>query len=155
LSFTGLDVFDKTLQTTNIWLGELEKRLGADKRTSWHVLVAVLHALRDRLQLGLAVHLGAQLPILVRGIYYEQWRPAEQPKNWRSEEEFLEAVSEGLRDIRPVDAKKAATAVFEVLNHFVDPGQIAHVRQALPTETRTLWPESNPPLPRADHARLS
>ena len=78
MSATGLDVFDKTLQTTNIWLDEIMAKLGPDRQVAWHVLGAVLHALRDRLQIGLAVHLGAQLPLLVRGLYYDQWHPSEQ-----------------------------------------------------------------------------
>src|SRR6266568_3524840 len=75
MSATGLEVFDKTLQTTNIWLDEIMAKLGPDRRIAWHALGAVLHALRDRLQIGLAVHLGAQLPLLVRGLYYDQWHP--------------------------------------------------------------------------------
>ena len=38
----------------------------------------MLHAVRDRLQVNDAVSLGAQLPELLRGAYYEQWRPAKQ-----------------------------------------------------------------------------
>lgn len=147
MSFTGLDVFDKTIQTTNIWLDELQARLNVDKHASWHALGVVLRTLRDRLPLGLAAHLGAQLPIIVRGIYYEQWQPAEQPKEWRTAGEFLAAISEGFRYTTPVEPKDAARAVFQVLNHFVDPGQIAHVRQALPAEIRNLWPETNEPIP--------
>ncbi|TMJ79725.1 MAG: DUF2267 domain-containing protein, partial [Alphaproteobacteria bacterium] len=52
MSATGLDVFDKTLQTTNIWLDEIMGKLGPDRQVAWHVLSAVLHALRDRLQTG-------------------------------------------------------------------------------------------------------
>jgi hypothetical protein len=49
MSATGLDVFDKTLQTTNIWLDEIMAKLGPDRQVAWHVLGAVLHALRDDL----------------------------------------------------------------------------------------------------------
>src|SRR5262245_36403346 len=69
---SGLDVFDRTLQTTHVWLNELMDSLGSDRQAAWHVLGAVLHALRDRLPPGLAAHLGAQLPLLVRGLYYDQ-----------------------------------------------------------------------------------
>ncbi len=73
MSATGLDVFDKTLQTTHVWLNEMMEEIGPDRQVAWHVLGAVLRALRDRLPLELAVHLGSQLPILVRGAYYDQW----------------------------------------------------------------------------------
>jgi len=36
------------------------------------------HAFRDSPQIGLAVHIGAQLPLLVQGLHYDQWRPSEQ-----------------------------------------------------------------------------
>jgi Uncharacterized conserved protein (DUF2267) len=87
--------------------------------------------------------LGAQLPLLVRGTYYDQWVPAEEPQKWRSEEEFLAVLSEKLRSTRPVAPAQAATAVFMVLNHRLDPGQVGNVRQSLPQDVRKLWPVSN------------
>ena len=69
MSATGLDVFDKTLQTTHIWLDELmqDEAVGRDRQVAWYVLGVVLRAVRDRIPLELAVHLGSQLPLLVRG----------------------------------------------------------------------------------------
>lgn len=32
MSATGLEVFDKTIQTTNIWLGEIERELAPDRQ---------------------------------------------------------------------------------------------------------------------------
>ena len=63
MSATGLDVFDKTLQTTHIWLDELmqDESIGPDRQVAWHVLGVVLRAIRDRIPLELAVHLGSQL----------------------------------------------------------------------------------------------
>ena len=49
MSATGLDVFDKTLQTTNIWLDEITERIGPDRQLAWKVLSVVLHKLRDRM----------------------------------------------------------------------------------------------------------
>jgi uncharacterized protein (DUF2267 family) len=140
MSATGLDVFDKTLQTTNIWLDEIMSKLGPDRQVAWHVLGAVLHALRDRLQIGLAVHLGAQLPLLVRGLYYDQWHPSEQTLKQRSAEQFLDHVSRRLADIRPVNVKDATQVTLQVLNHHLDPHQVEKVRQALPENIRALWP---------------
>jgi uncharacterized protein (DUF2267 family) len=143
MSATGLEVFDKTLQTTNTWLGEIMETLGPDRQIAWHVLGAVLRTVRDRVPLGLAAHLGAQLPLLVRGAYYDRWRPSEEPQTWRSLAEFLSILSGELRNLRPVNAEEAARSVFKVLNHHVDPGQVENVRAALPEEVRRLWPASN------------
>jgi uncharacterized protein (DUF2267 family) len=71
MSATGLDVFDKTLQTTNSWLDEFSEALGPDRKLAWKVLSVVLHKLRDRMPVELAAHLGAELPLLVRGAYYD------------------------------------------------------------------------------------
>lgn len=59
MAATGLEVFDRTLQTTNTWLNEIGERIGPDRQLAWHVLGAVLHALRDRVPLDLAAHVGA------------------------------------------------------------------------------------------------
>ncbi len=72
MSATGLDVFDKTLQTTHIWLDELMAENGPDRQVAWHVLGVVLRTVRDRIPLELAVHLGSQLPLL--GLAPHLWR---------------------------------------------------------------------------------
>jgi uncharacterized protein (DUF2267 family) len=66
MSTTGLSVFDETIQKTNIWLKEISEALGSDRHRAYQVLRAVLHCLRDRLIINEAVHLGDQLPMLVR-----------------------------------------------------------------------------------------
>ena len=132
MSATGLDVFDKTLQTTNIWLNEIMEAVGPDRRTAWKVLSVVLHKLRDRLPVEVAAHLGAQLPLLVRGVYYDQFQPARQPTDCRTLDDFVEEVQEWLADTRPTDAKDAVRAVFAVLNRHVSPGEIAKLKDALP-----------------------
>jgi uncharacterized protein (DUF2267 family) len=139
MATTGLDVFDKTLQTTNIWLDEIMAELGPDRQTAWHALGAVLRPLRDRLPLELAAHLGAQLPLLVRGLYYDQWHPSRQPDRLRTLDEFLGRVKDGLQGIRPVNSRDATRAVFRTIFRHVDPGQVRKVIDALPDELRALW----------------
>jgi uncharacterized protein (DUF2267 family) len=108
-----------------------------------HTLGAVLRTLRDRLPLGLAAHLGSQLPLLVRGLYYDQWEPEKQPDKTRSLEEFLERVGEQLENIRPVNVQEGTRAVFRVLSRHLDRGQTVKVRDALPEDIRrNLWPEN-------------
>ena len=73
----GLEGLEHMVQVTHTWINDLDDRLGwNNKPRSYRLLKAVLHALRDWLQLNEAADLAAQLPTLLRGAYYEQWRPA-------------------------------------------------------------------------------
>lgn len=140
MSATGLDVFDKTLQSTNIWLDEIMAELGPDRQVAWHVLGAVLRSLRDRLPLGLAAHLGSQLPLLIRGLYYDQWSPKEKPLQLRSCDEFLEHVGEELSNTRPVNVLEAVRVVFRAIDNHITEGQVHKVRESLPRDVQSLWP---------------
>lgn len=147
MSATGLDVFDKTLETTHIWLNEICADLGPDKQVAWKVLSTVLHKLRDRLPIGLAAHLGAQLPLIVRGVYYDQFEPSKLPTECNSREEFIAEVAEWLSDTRPVDPDLAVRSVFRVLSRHISEGQVAKVREALPRSLRQSWIDAEMPQP--------
>ncbi|HSG33746.1 MAG TPA: DUF2267 domain-containing protein [Sphingomonadaceae bacterium] len=139
MSATGLDVFDKTIHTTNLWLEGISERIGPDRQLAWKVLSTVLHKLRDRLQPDLAAHLGAQLPLLIRGAYYDLYEPSKQPLENAGGEEFVEDVARWLSDARPVDPNDAIAAVFAVLDRHVSQGQLDKVRHALPKSIRAMW----------------
>jgi uncharacterized protein (DUF2267 family) len=141
MSSTGLQVFDETLHKTNVWLKEIMQILGSDRHRAYQALRAVLHSLRDRLTIDEAAHLGDQLPMLVRGIYYEGWRPAGKPERIRSREAFLAQIADHLPSTRPIDPENAARAVFQVLEHHVAPGEIGDVLHILPHDIRGLWPQ--------------
>jgi uncharacterized protein (DUF2267 family) len=141
MSANGLEVFDRTLQITHIWLDEIIEDLGTDRQTAWRVLGAVLRALRDRLPPGLSAHLSAELPLLVRGAYFDQWRPGEETLKLRSFAEFLERVSAGLAHGKPIGSLDATRAVFAVLGRHLDPGQIEKVSHVLPADLRAFWPK--------------
>lgn len=142
MSANGLEVFDKTLETTHIWLNEIMADLGPDRQVAWKVLSTVLHKLRDRLPIGLAAHLGAQLPLLVRGVYYDQFEPSRLPTECNSMEEFVAEVAEWLQDTRPVDPDVAVRSVFGVLSRHISEGQVKKVREALPRSLRQSWTDA-------------
>ena len=150
MSANGLEVFDKTLETTHIWLNEIMADLGPDKQVAWKVLSTVLHKIRDRLTVNLAAHLGAQLPLLVRGVYYDQFEPSKMPNECRNREEFVAEVTEWLSDTRPVDPVQAIQSVFKVLSRHISQGQVDHVKQALPKGVRQMWENAEGAAPASE-----
>jgi uncharacterized protein (DUF2267 family) len=140
MSTTGLRTFDETLQLSNVWLNELMGQLNSDdKQRAYRALRAVLHALRDRLMAHEAVHLGAQLPMLIRGLYYENWHMRDAAPAERTKSAFLNHISAELRDPN-VNAEESAREVFALLVRKITPGEIEDVKRMLPPEIRALWP---------------
>ena len=148
---TGLDVFDTTVQKTNRWLNKIERDpvVGGNRRRAYLVLRGTLHALRDELIPEEAVQLGAQLPMLIRGFYYEGWKPSNTPVEANDREAFLGRVEQLLISAGGVNAERAVRVVFEVMNTEMDSGELHQVRGVLPKSVRALWPEP-PPSRRGD-----
>lgn len=139
---TTVDVLESTYQKTHGWLRELVEIGDLEgEPQAYSALRAVLHALRDRLTVNEAADLAAQLPLLVRGVYYEGWVPSAVPVKQRHREEFLEAVREQMRHDVNLDVSQAAEAVFELLARKITAGELRDVTGMLPGEVREMWPE--------------
>jgi uncharacterized protein (DUF2267 family) len=140
MSTTGLSVFDTTVQKTQTWLRELMAELAsADRQAAYLALRGVLHALRDRLGVEEAAQLSAQLPMLIRGLYYDGWDPTGKPLKL-GRQAFLERVEQAFIRPQPIDPERIVRAVFRVLARRVTEGEIADVRGRLPADLRDLWP---------------
>ena len=140
MSHSGLQVFDKTLQESNIWLKSLMDRLATNDRDyAYAALKATLHALRDRIGPENAVHLAAQLPMLLRGMFYEGWRLANSATRERHMAGFLEHVSQELPKALYNDPEDIVRAVFEVVWERIDSGEVSKLIKILPPELRDLW----------------
>jgi uncharacterized protein (DUF2267 family) len=140
MSATGLEVFDSTIQKTNIWLKDLMELLGGDRHKAYQALRAVLHALRDRLTVEEAAEFGAQLPMLIRGIYYEGWNPTGKPAKERHREQFLARIQQQFKGDAETNPEIVAQAVFSLLQKHITQGEIEDVKHILPLEIRDLWP---------------
>jgi uncharacterized protein (DUF2267 family) len=141
MSMTGLDVFDTTVHKTNSWLNELMRLLdSSDRRRAYEALRATLHALRDRLTVDETAQLAAQLPMLIRGFYYEQWDPSGKPLKIRDLQSFLALIEQRLTPAYPCDPEAVARAVLALLAARIADGEIQDVKQIVPSELRSLWP---------------
>ncbi|TIO54811.1 MAG: DUF2267 domain-containing protein, partial [Mesorhizobium sp.] len=76
------------------WVNELAKDLDWNEQSAFRLLKSVLHTLRDWLSPEEMADLSAQLPTLVRGIYFEGWSPA-KPASGRTKRDFVISVRNG------------------------------------------------------------
>lgn len=146
MSTTGLESIDHTVQLTHAWINDLDALLRwNDKHKSFRVLAVVLHALRDWLPINEAADLAAQLPTHLRGVYYEQWRPAAVPAKRRSKADFLGRVNAAFANDPLPELEFTVTAVFLLLSDKITTGEISNVRDSLPADLRALWPLGRKP----------
>ncbi len=134
----GLEGIDETVRRTHEWIGQIAYRLGSDQHYAYQSLRGVLHALRDRLSIDESAQLSAQLPMLIRGIYFEGWDPCHRVANRRDSEAFL-ALACGRA--QPGQAEAAIRAVAGVVECHVSAGEWSHVLAQLPRRIRDLVDE--------------
>ena len=139
-----MSVFE--LAKSETWINDVKNELEiADEERAYLALRAGLHALRDRLSVEETAHFSAQLPMMVRGLFFEGWRPGRKRPALRSRESFLEAIERKMPRGK-LSADAVARAVFRVLDKHVSRGQLDNVRHSLPLRVADLW-QAPIPLP--------
>lgn len=143
MTATGLTVFDKTVQKSIEWLKELQEDLHLEKREdAYEAMRAVLYALRDRLPVNETVELGAQLPMVLRGMYYEGWRVEGKPVKM-SRQEFFDRIDREMNRSRQGaqkhDPERICQAVFRLLDRTIAQGEMNDVRDNLPEDILSVW----------------
>jgi len=132
--------FTQAAQQAQQWVNELADDLNWDERRSYRLLRCTLHTLRDWLSLEEMVDLSAQLPVLIRGIYFEGWKPLETPVWERKKADFIGRVQDAFADDLLNDPDAAVAAVFRLLDRHVSHGEIMQVRNSMKKSLRELWP---------------
>jgi uncharacterized protein (DUF2267 family) len=142
---TKVAVLDST-QKTREWLRDIRDELGIDDdQAAYAALRATLHAVRDCLNTDEAAQFGAQLPMLVRGLYYEGWNPPVGRPRIGDANGFLAAVRHELREhLELQDAAHVANAVLGVVDRYTSAGEVDRVVAGLPWQMEELWPRQKP-----------
>lgn len=134
-----LDTFERTLQKSHEWITDLMEKLDfVDYHQSYHALRTVLHVLRDHLPLNETAHLGAQLPMLIRGMYYDSWAPRKKPQVARSEAEFLDAVAKYYPLDMDADLKQIIREVFSLVQENISEGEVNDLLSNFKPQVRAL-----------------
>jgi uncharacterized protein (DUF2267 family) len=137
-----LHTIDHTVEATRAWVRDLARLLDwEDEHRALRMLRVTLQALRDWLDVNEAAQLSAQMPLIVRGLFYEAWQPAKTPVAERGKEAFLARIEAAFARDPIDDVEEAVCSVFRLLNNHVSAGEVRDVRQRLPAALRDLWPE--------------
>lgn len=132
--------FDETLHATNTWLHELTSRLDLkDRQQGYRLLRVCMHTLRDSLSVNASANLSAQLPMLIRGIYYEAWQPEHLPKRARTLEEFLTPIDEAFSASPDFDAAAGFQEFISVMRLHVSAGEMNRLQKNMTDDVKRLW----------------
>lgn len=132
--------FSQAAQQAQQWVNELASELDWDVPRAYRLLRAVLHTLRDWLPPTEMSDLAAQLPVLVRGIYFEGWSPSGFLDGEHHKRDFIISIRTEFGFEGEVDFDQAIGAVFHLLDHHVSHGEVEQVRNSLKKGLRQLWP---------------
>ena len=139
MTMAHVDTIERSVEKAHIWLKDLADELGGqDQRYAYRVLRAFLQALRDRLSVDESAQLSAQLPIFVRGVYFEGWDPSRAPEHRRDADSFLAQIATSAGLAGETEASFAARAAATVLQRHVSEGEGQSVLHALPVHVRAL-----------------
>lgn len=140
MATTGISTIDHAPQVVAEWLNELCDDLEwPEKPRAYLLMRETLHAVRDMLTVDEATDLAAQLPVLIRGIYFEGWDPSKTPIKERKKSDFLDRIGARFQKEPLDDPERAVAAVFDLLRRHVSFGEFEHVRDAMRKPIQDLW----------------
>jgi len=147
MAATGFDAFDRAVQRANEWLNDLAAELGkdGDRAYAYRVLRSHLHVLRDRVTPDQAVHFASELPLLLRGVFYEGWHASATPETYRDADTFLARLVDQGQLAGPTEASFAAESTIRMLRRHMTSGQVDELLQALPEAIRRVLQPHRPP----------
>ena len=138
---TRIDLFDKAVNEAYEWINEVDRETGLDDRHyAFAALRGTLHAIRDEITPDQSGHVSAQLPTLIRGVYFEGWDPSRTPADDRTVDGFLDHVRPSFMGYgREYNLLQIVRDTLAVLERKL-PDVMAKVKHTLPRHVREVWP---------------
>ncbi|WP_433358262.1 DUF2267 domain-containing protein [Micromonospora saelicesensis] len=137
-----ISAFESSLDKTNLILKDIENAYGWPKERrnqSYAALRTVLHLLRDRLPVNESVEFAQQLPVLVRGIYFDGWVPSDVPIKL-NRDDFLYEVRQGFPYDAEGGAERVTQVVLDTLRRHVTQGEWQDVKDTMPKDLAMMMP---------------
>ncbi|MEV6811552.1 DUF2267 domain-containing protein [Micromonospora sp. NPDC051296] len=133
---------ESSVDKTNLILKDIEQAYGWPKEhrnQSYAALRTVLHLLRDRLPVQESVEFSAQLPLLVRGIYFDGWQPQNVPIKL-NRDDFLLEVRQGFPYDVEGGPERVVQVVLDTLRRHITQGEWDEVKDTMPADLARMMP---------------
>jgi uncharacterized protein (DUF2267 family) len=137
-----ISAFESSLDKTNVMLKEIESAYGWPKEQrnqSYAALRTVLHLLRDRMPVGQSVQFAQQLPVLLRGVYFDGWQPENVPVKL-NRDDFLYEVRQGFPYDVEGGTQRVVQVVLDTLRRHVTQGEWEDVKSSMPKDLSRMIP---------------
>lgn len=136
----GLEVIDHSVHLAHEWINELAGRLDwSSKRSALRLMRVTLHRIRDHLLVDELAQFSAQLPALIRGLFFEGWVPKSTPLKERHGDDFVAFVDAQMEGSEEYRGRADIKCVFALLNARLSAGEVEDIRASLPSDLRQLW----------------
>jgi uncharacterized protein (DUF2267 family) len=136
--------FEKYAAKGNEFLNKLATRLGdvENRDRAGRVLRSVLRALRNRITIEESLQLLSQLPMVIKALYVDGWKPHREFARIKTMQDFSEEVLKeddlsAWRDFSSLEeATDAIEAVMKTLADYVSAGELHDVINLMPKEIK-------------------
>mgnify|MGYP006272188267 CR=1 FL=1 len=136
-----IDTVWTSVEKTNLWLHALKSKLGwQDNHATFEALKLTLQTLRDRMKPEESANFAAQLPMVIRGAFYEGWQPEEVPKKWRHLDAFLEPMQTHFTHADAAEIRRIVECVLATVNEHLSAGIMADVKSMMPDDIKPPFP---------------
>ncbi len=138
IAHTKIRNIERAIHDFNKWINNIQDELKCDEEQAYTALCAVLQILRDRLTSAEATHLGAQLPLIIKGIYYDKWKIKDKPEPI-DKMTFTSRVHAQFNNNPEINPTNIILSVFRTIKKQITPGELEDVKSNLPDEIKQLF----------------
>lgn len=135
--------FEPQLVEAYRWVYATSLALGHSVTLSeaYHALRGVLFALRDRMPVQEVFQLSAQLPVHIRGLFFEGYNLKDKPVKMKADA-FLKRIMGEMPPNCTTESTVIFKGVLQVLYNHITEGELADIYATLPQDIKALWDDT-------------
>jgi len=140
MSSTKVSSLDRSIQSSIEWLNDIKEELKwKDDERVYAATKVTLQTLRDRMIVDETFELAAQMPLLLKGIFFDGYDPSGKPLTIRSREELFNEIQDRFDKAEGLSGEVITRAVLKVLYRRVGEGEMDDIKDNMPADIQGLF----------------